>query len=36
MAVFLLRSLHGGNYTPPPATGIFTDVDGSQNGILRM
>ena len=27
MAVFLLRSLHGGNYTPPPATGIFTDVD---------
>ena len=27
MAVFLLRSLHGGDYTPPPATGIFTDVD---------
>ena len=27
MAVFLLRSLHGGNYTPPPATGIFTDVN---------
>ena len=30
MAVFLLRSLHGGNYTPPPATGIFTDVDVNQ------
>ena len=31
MAVFLLRSLHGGNYTLPPATGtIFTDVDGSE------
>jgi len=27
MAVFLLRSLHGGDYTPPSATGIFTDVD---------
>jgi len=30
MAVFLLRSLHGGDYIPPPATGIFTDVDVSQ------
>ena len=30
MAVFLLRSIHGGNYTPPPATGIFTDVDVNQ------
>jgi len=30
MAVFLLRSLHGGNYAPPPATGIFTDVDVNQ------
>ena len=27
MAVFLLRSIYGGNYTPPPATGIFIDVD---------
>lgn len=27
MAVFLLRSIHGGNYTPPAATGtIFGDV----------
>ena len=26
MAVFLLRTKHGSNYTPPPATGIFTDV----------
>ena len=32
MAVFLLRSLHGGNYTPPPATGtIFTDVQDVNN-----
>jgi hypothetical protein len=30
MAVFLLRSIHGGDYTPPPATGIFTDVDINQ------
>ena len=30
MAVFLLRSLHGGNYTPPPATDIFADVDVNQ------
>ena len=30
MAVFLLRSIYGGNYTPPPATGIFTDVDVNQ------
>lgn len=26
MAVFLLRSKFGSNYTPPPATGIFADV----------
>jgi hypothetical protein len=26
MAVFLLRAEHGRNYTPPSATGIFTDV----------
>ena len=26
MAVFLLRTEHGSNYTPPPATGIFADV----------
>jgi len=26
MAIFLLRSEHGSNYTPPPATGIFADV----------
>lgn len=26
-AVFYLRMLHGANYTPPPATGIFQDVD---------
>ena len=26
MAVFLLRLKHGSAYTPPPATGIFTDV----------
>ena len=30
MAVFLLRSLHGGDYTPPSPTGIFTDVDVNQ------
>ena len=27
MAVFLLRAMHGSSYTPPPATGIFGDVD---------
>jgi hypothetical protein len=26
MAVFLLRTLLGGDYTPPPATGMFQDV----------
>ena len=26
MAVFLLRAEHGASYTPPPATGVFTDV----------
>jgi hypothetical protein len=26
MAVFLLRGKHGSSYTPPPATGVFTDV----------
>lgn len=26
MAVFLLRTKHGSNYTPPDATGIFADV----------
>src|SRR4029077_11199947 len=26
MAVFLLVSKEGANYTPPPCTGIFTDV----------
>jgi hypothetical protein len=27
MAIFILRSEHGGNYTPPPATGtVFADV----------
>jgi VWFA-related protein len=26
MAIFLLRSKHGKNYTPPAASGIFTDV----------
>lgn len=26
MAVFLLRVLHGSNYKPPLATGVFTDV----------
>lgn len=26
MAVFLLRSMHGPTFTPPPATGIFGDV----------
>lgn len=25
-AVFLLRTLEGSNYTPPPATGLFADV----------
>lgn len=29
MAVFLLRAKYGGNYTPPPATGIFADVPPS-------
>jgi glucose/arabinose dehydrogenase len=27
MAVFLLRAIHGPSYTPPPATGVFDDVD---------
>ncbi len=27
MAVFLLRAEHGAGYTPPPATGVFNDVD---------
>jgi hypothetical protein len=27
MAVFLLRAKHGSGYTPPPATGVFDDVD---------
>ena len=26
MAVFLLKSEHGSDYTPPACTGIFTDV----------
>jgi len=26
MAVFLLRSEHGGGYTPPPCAGLFADV----------
>jgi len=26
MAIFLLRAKHGSNYTPPTATGIFSDV----------
>jgi 2',3'-cyclic-nucleotide 2'-phosphodiesterase/3'-nucleotidase len=26
MAIFLLRAKHGAAYTPPPATGLFTDV----------
>ncbi|PWB76779.1 MAG: hydrolase Nlp/P60, partial [Anaerolineales bacterium] len=26
MAVFLLKSKHGVSYTPPAATGVFTDV----------
>jgi hypothetical protein len=26
MAIFLLRAKHGSTYTPPPATGVFTDV----------
>jgi hypothetical protein len=26
MAVFLLVAEHGSGYTPPPATGVFTDV----------
>ena len=29
VAVFLLRAEHGASYTPPPATGIFTDVPTS-------
>jgi len=27
MAVFLLRAKHGAGYSPPPATGVFGDVD---------
>jgi hypothetical protein len=27
MAVFLLRAKHGAGYSPPPATGVFDDVD---------
>ena len=30
MAIFLLRSRHGKNYKPPPATGIFDDVPVTQ------
>jgi hypothetical protein len=26
MAVFVLRALHGGGYSPPPATHTFADV----------
>ena len=26
MAVFLLKAEHGSSYTPPPCTGVFTDV----------
>jgi hypothetical protein len=26
MAVFLLKSKHGSTYTPPPASGVFSDV----------
>ena len=26
MAVFLLKAKHGSSYSPPPATGVFTDV----------
>jgi hypothetical protein len=29
MAIFLLRAKHGASYTPPPATGIFSDVPTS-------
>jgi hypothetical protein len=29
MAVFLLKTLNGSSYTPPPATGIFGDVPAS-------
>ena len=29
MAVFLLRAKYGSAYTPPPATGLFTDVPTS-------
>ena len=29
MAVFLLRAKYGAAYTPPPATGLFTDVPTS-------
>jgi hypothetical protein len=28
-AVFILRTLHGGSYTPPQATGLFLDVPAS-------
>ena len=27
MAVFLLRTMHGAGYSPPPAAGVFNDVD---------
>ena len=27
MAVFLLRAKHGAGYSPPPASGVFNDVD---------
>lgn len=26
MAVFLVRAIHGADFTPPPATGVFADV----------
>jgi hypothetical protein len=29
MAVFLLRAKHGSDYIPPPATGVFADVQSS-------
>ncbi|MBI5294285.1 MAG: S-layer homology domain-containing protein [Chloroflexi bacterium] len=30
MAVFILRMKHGSTYTPPPATGVFSDVPVSR------
>ncbi len=36
MAVFLLKVYHGLSYVPPPATGVFADVDPLANLFARV